>query len=96
MGVADSSSSKRRKENRMLTMARTSAGLLAVALLLGSVSPVRVLRLTPKAPEVKTGIKVGQKAPEFRLRDQNDRERSLDEFLNNGTVALVFYRSASW
>jgi cytochrome oxidase Cu insertion factor (SCO1/SenC/PrrC family) len=48
------------------------------------------------APEEKTGLKVGTKAPAFTLKDQNGKERSLDEFLKKGTVALVFYRSASW
>jgi cytochrome oxidase Cu insertion factor (SCO1/SenC/PrrC family) len=44
----------------------------------------------------KTGLKVGTKAPAFTLKDQSGRERSLDELLRKGTVALVFYRSASW
>ncbi len=49
-----------------------------------------------KAPEEKTGLKVGAKAPAFTLKDQAVRERSLDEFLKQGNVALVFHRSASW
>jgi cytochrome oxidase Cu insertion factor (SCO1/SenC/PrrC family) len=49
-----------------------------------------------KAPEEKTGLKVGTKAPAFTLKDQAGKERSLDEFLKQGNVALVFYRSASW
>ncbi len=47
-------------------------------------------------PEQKTGLKIGAKAPVFTLKDQSSKERSLDEFLNKGKVALVFYRSASW
>ncbi len=78
----------------MVIMARTTTGLLALALLLGGMSPAR--GQAPKAPEEKTGIPVGAKAPRFQLRDQNDKERSLDEFLKNGKVALIFYRSASW
>jgi cytochrome oxidase Cu insertion factor (SCO1/SenC/PrrC family) len=49
-----------------------------------------------KAPEEKTGLKVGVKAPAFTLKDQAGKERALDEFLEQGNVALVFYRSASW
>jgi cytochrome oxidase Cu insertion factor (SCO1/SenC/PrrC family) len=49
-----------------------------------------------KAPEEKTGLKVGDKAPAFTLKDQAGKERSLDEFQKQGNVALVFYRSASW
>ena len=49
----------------------------------------------PAAPE-KTGVAVGEKAPPIKLRDQADRERSLEEWLHDGTVAVIFYRSASW
>jgi cytochrome oxidase Cu insertion factor (SCO1/SenC/PrrC family) len=49
-----------------------------------------------KAPEEKTGIKVGGRAPAFTLKDQAGKERTLDEFLKKGKVAVVFYRSAGW
>ena len=39
---------------------------------------------------------IGAKAPSFTLKDQNGKERSLDDWLKKGNVALVFYRSASW
>ena len=39
---------------------------------------------------------IGAKAPSFTLKDQDDKERSLDALLKPGKVALVFYRSASW
>ncbi len=48
------------------------------------------------APEAQTGLKVGEKAPAFALRDQQGEERTLGEFLGKGKVALVFYRSADW
>ena len=48
-----------------------------------------------QAPD-KAGLKVDTKAPAFTLKDQNGKDRSLDEFLKKGKVALVFYRSASW
>ena len=47
-------------------------------------------------PAEKTGLKVGEKAPQFNLKDQTGKERSLQEVLKDGPVALVFYRSASW
>ncbi len=46
--------------------------------------------------EKKTGLKVGAKAPAFKLKDQAGKERSLVEFLKQDNVALVFYRSVSW
>ncbi len=48
------------------------------------------------APEEKTGLKVGEKAPEFTLKDQAGEEHTLSTMLKDGPVALVFYRSASW
>ena len=35
-------------------------------------------------------------SPRFALKDQTGKERKLDEFLKQGKVALVFYRSADW
>lgn len=49
------------------------------------------------APEEKTGLKVGTKAPTFVLKDQAGKERTLDEFRKGeGFVAIVFHRSAGW
>jgi len=48
------------------------------------------------APEPQTGLKVGSPAPKFTLKDQDGQERSLDDLLKKGKVALVFYRSADW
>ncbi|MGO9467197.1 MAG: hypothetical protein ACLQIB_14725 [Isosphaeraceae bacterium] len=48
------------------------------------------------APEEQTGLKVGEAAPLFTLKDQTGAERSLDDLLKKGKVALVFYRSADW
>ena len=54
-----------------------------------------VLAAEPPSEE-KTGLKVGEKAPEFKLKDQAGEERTLSAMLKDGPVALVFYRSASW
>ena len=49
------------------------------------------------APPEKTGLKVGQKAPAFKLNDQTGKPRTLEDICNDvDYVALVFYRSASW
>ena len=55
-----------------------------------------VVSAADPAPDEKTGIKVGEKAPEFKLKDQAGEERALSAMLKDGPVALVFYRSASW
>jgi peroxiredoxin len=72
-------------------MRSTSLLSVGVGLLLAVVGSA-----ADKAPEEKTGLKVGAKAPAFNLKDQAGTERTLDEFLKQGNVALVFYRSASW
>ena len=74
-------------------MRRTPKALLAGLLGLGLLANCPA---ADKAPEEKTGLKVGTKAPAFVLKDQDGKERSLDEFLKNGKVALVFFRSAGW
>jgi cytochrome oxidase Cu insertion factor (SCO1/SenC/PrrC family) len=66
-------------------------GMLGLAVCL-----IAVAGVATQPPETKAGLKAGTKAPAFRLKDQAGKERSLEEFLKKGTVALVFYRSASW
>jgi peroxiredoxin len=39
---------------------------------------------------------LGQRAPSFTLKDQNDRAVSLDDLLKKGPVAVIFLRSADW
>ena len=80
----------------MMMRANTLSGLLAFALFLAGAFSGSTSGQTPKAPEEKSGIPVGAQAPKFQLHDQNNQERSLDEFVKQGKVALVFYRSASW
>ncbi|MGF1580255.1 MAG: hypothetical protein ACFCD0_12905 [Gemmataceae bacterium] len=49
------------------------------------------------APEGKTGPKVGTKAPELGIKDQNGKKREWKEFLGQGKkIAVVFHRSARW
>ena len=69
---------------------------IALAIALLAALNVQVKVQGKPAPEELTGPKVGAKAPSFRLKDQQGKERSLDEFLKKGKVALVFYRSADW
>ena len=61
-----------------------------------TVFAVALAALAADPPPEKTGVKLGEKAPEFTLKDQAGKERTLAEFLKRGKVALVFYRSANW
>lgn len=47
-------------------------------------------------PDDSPGLSVGEKAPDFELKDQNGQSRSLTEMLKSGQVAMVYYRSADW
>ncbi len=69
--------------------------LAALALLLAHPA-ARAQAQSKAAPEERTGPKVGEKAPSFVLKDADGKDRSLDEFLGKGRVALVFTRSADW
>jgi|SRR5581483_5744018 len=41
-------------------------------------------------------MEVGERAPLFQLKDQNDREVSLEAMTKKGPVAVVFIRSIGW
>jgi cytochrome oxidase Cu insertion factor (SCO1/SenC/PrrC family) len=78
----------------MLTQIRSTA--LAAAVVLLTASTAHSQAKGKPAPEEQTGVNVGTTAPKFTLKDQQGTERSLDELLKKGKVALVFYRSADW
>jgi hypothetical protein len=60
-------------------------------------APRAALAVDVKQPPAdKTGIPVGEKAPKFTLKDQDDKERTLDEFIKKGMTAVVFTRSLGW
>ena len=78
----------------MLSMIRSMAMIAVITLL---ATPYALAQGNAKpALDAQTGVKVGEKAPRFTLKDQEGKERSLDELLKKGKVALVFYRSADW
>jgi len=48
------------------------------------------------APAQAKEIVVGERAPLFTLKDQNDRKVSLAALVQKGPVAVVFIRSLAW
>jgi peroxiredoxin len=48
------------------------------------------------SPVQSKEIAVGDRAPLFTLKDQNDRKVSLKEMIQKGPVAVVFIRSVTW
>lgn len=66
------------------------------------ISPKTSLADTPGDTDVRqpvlgeVGLRVGQRAPSFTLKDQNGGDVSLQSLVQKGVVVLVFYRSADW
>ena len=76
-----------------MNFSRRSKAIGMLALLL-ALSPT-LIACQASAQEDR-GIAVGEKAPDFTLKDQNGEEVKLADLLMEKNVALVFYRSASW
>ena len=66
------------------------------ALLFAAVATTSACAQGKAAPADMTGLKVGEKAPDFSLKAQDGKTYTLSEVAKKGTVALVFYRSADW
>lgn len=81
---------------RLMLFAATLATLVGSPSLAQGLAQGKVKAQPKPAAEDLTGLKVGEKAPKFTLKDQEGRERSLDDLLKKGKVALIFTRSADW
>jgi peroxiredoxin len=53
-----------------------------------------VALLAQQAPVQHTNLKVGDEAPDFTLRDQNNKEVKLSDFRGKKTVILAFFPAA--
>ena len=74
---------------------RYAASTLALCLLAAALFAAGLGAAEPAEPE-EIGLRIGQRAPAFTLKDQNAKEVSLETLLKKGPVALVFFRSADW
>ena len=63
---------------------------------LGTIAAIVAFMAAVQSWGQEQGLKVGAKAPEFRLKAADGKEYALTELLKRGKVALVFYRSADW
>jgi peroxiredoxin len=75
-----------------LSFTKSLAGLYLLAAVLFST----VVEADQPAPSDEVGLRIGQLAPAFTLKDQFGKDVSLNSLLKNGPVALVFFRSADW
>lgn len=69
--------------------------LLALCLLATVLSLTGIGAAEQDVPD-NTGLPIGQRAPDFILKDQHDESVSLDTLVEKGPVAVVFSRSAAW
>ncbi len=70
---------------------------LASALLVGLLASVPIPAHTPAKIDVsKLGPQVGERVPDFSLKDQNGKMWTLQSIMGPKGAMLVFYRSADW
>jgi cytochrome oxidase Cu insertion factor (SCO1/SenC/PrrC family) len=70
---------------------------LAVALLAALLIQTAAMAQSPNRIDVsKLGPQVGERVPDFTLKDQNGKPRTLQSIMGPKGAMLVFYRSADW
>jgi len=74
---------------------RALAGLLLASAPMAAFQGSAAAPVGP-VPLEKRGPAVGSVAPEFRLRDQHDREQTLATLAGKDGLVLLFVRSADW
>lgn len=82
---------------RRITLKKSPLVSILWALLIAAlIVSLKTLAQDAKEMPQPNEIRVGNRAPLFTLKDQNDREFSLETVLKKGPVALVFVRSVQW
>jgi hypothetical protein len=83
---------------RQMQMMRISLnpGLLALLLLTAPPLAQTPARAQERIDVSKLGPQVGERVPDFSLRDQNGRTQTLRSVLGPKGGMLVFVRSADW
>ncbi len=71
--------------------------LLAAALLAGLFAQTNLPAQVPATIDVsKLGPQVGERVPDFNLKDQNGKTVTLQSIMGAKGAMLVFFRSADW
>ena len=71
-------------------------GVAALALMLAQAHLVAQQPASAKIDVSKLGPKVGERVPDFELKDQSGKTRNLDSIMGPKGAMLVFIRSADW
>jgi len=68
-----------------------------VALLAGLLAQAAAMAQSPARVDLsKLGPRVGERVPDFNLKDQNGKAWTLQSIMGPKGAMLVFYRSADW
>jgi hypothetical protein len=80
-----------------MRLSRCPAPPLALALLAALlVQTAATAQSPPKIDVSKLGSLLGERVPEFTLKDQNGKPWTLQSIMGPKGAMLVFYRSADW
>jgi hypothetical protein len=81
----------------MMRLSQHPESRLAVALLAALLAQTAVMAQSPKKIDVsKLGPQVGERVPDFTLKDQNGKTWTLPSIMGPKGAMLVFFRSADW
>ncbi len=76
---------------------RCRVSLFPCALLAGLLAQASLMAQSPAKIDVsKLGPQVGERVPDFSLKDQNGKTFTLQSIMGPKGAMLVFYRSADW
>ncbi len=76
---------------------RCQVSLFSCALLAGLLAQAPLMAQSPAKIDVtKLGPQVGERVPDFSLKDQNGKTWTLQSIMGPKGTMLVFYRSADW
>jgi hypothetical protein len=80
-----------------MRLSRHPALRLATTLLIGLIAQTAGMAQSPTKIDVsKLGPQVGERVPDFSLKDQNGKLWTLQSIMGPKGAMLVFYRSADW
>ncbi len=79
---------------KLFTLSWLSSALIVM---LAAQTPMSAQTTTRSKIDVsKLGPQVGEQVPDFSLKDQNGKTRTLQSIMGPKGALLVFYRSADW
>lgn len=83
--------------NSRSMLGEPTAWSLAALLLISPVGrPPMMAQTRAKIDFSKLGPQVGERVPDFSLKDQNGRTQTLQSIMTPKGAVLVFHRSADW